>query len=175
MEQLHIATRNERENIDGGRVSADSRAWERMRGHDRHSDRHHDPRQSRQDMEREKEERFHNLIKGRVDKMIEKIESSSLNSEEISSMKQEIMDYYQLELKLIQSRAMISADFEKARLIKDKHERRAFLDKAREEREIRRIEDNRIRDIVIQKREYLQELVKQKTGGGDISISSSEL
>jgi hypothetical protein len=166
-------TRSERENGGLGSASSagDRRAYDRVRNRDHSYERNHDPRQSRHEMEKDKEERFHNLIKGRVDDMIQKIESSSLKSEEISSIRQEILDYYQLELKLIQSRAMISADFEKARTIKDKNERRAFLDKAKEEREIRRIEDNRIRDIVIQKREYLQELVKEKTSGS----GSSEL
>lgn len=106
---------------------------------------------SKADMEREKNEKFHNLIRGRVDDMNSKISRAPLSPEEASTLRSEVENYYRLELEVMESRAKTSQEFEKARDFHSKEERRAYLDKIKIGREARR-------DVDLKKREDAREI-----------------
>ena len=108
------------------------------------------------DIHREKEEKFLNHIESRLQRWRDTIDKSSkISKEEAAQIHRELDEYYQMELQLIDARAQIVRDFEN--LPKDKNERRRYLDEKRLAREARRVEDDKVREIVIEKRRLFEE------------------
>jgi len=121
-----------------------------------------DVTKDRRQRDYEKEERFKAILRRRVDDFLNHVETHGYTSEEKQQFKNEIDEYWSLELRLIESRLKLSEEFEVARGIDDKHKRREYLDKQKIIREKRREEDNQIREIVIAKRREIDEKLRER-------------
>ena len=114
------------------------------------------------EMVQEKEDRFREHIESRINKWRNQIDNESkLSSEEKIKFHAEIDEYHSYELQLINSRIEMSLDYEKVRDIKDADGRRQYLDTLKLKREDVRREDDRIREIVIEKRRTIGERVQE--------------
>lgn len=107
-------------------------------GIEHHRNRHSFNRQSKEEMEAEKHEKFHGLIKGRYEDMKTQINSLDFTADEKIELTREAEKFYRLELDVMDGRRSTSQDFEKARDIHDKEARRAHLDGVRNKRETER-------------------------------------
>ncbi len=117
---------------------------------------------SREEMDKEKHDRFHDLIRGRYDEMKSRVSSTNFEPEEKASLLADVEKFYRLEREVMDSRHESSRDFERARDIHDNEARKAHLERTRLKREssrdgemAKREEARAIRDKVMKRLEEM--------------------
>ena len=176
MELRSLERGHDREDIDSrikSRIDEKTRGYrERSHDADPRRDRHfdhrsrHQSRGSKEEMEQEKHEKFLNLIKGRYDEMTSRLNRLDFPEHERKKLIEDVAKYYRLELEVIDGRHSTSKEFEKARDMHNKEERRAHLESVRNRRENERDHHLSKRDEARAIRDRIMKITDEKMQGG---------
>ncbi len=117
---------------------------------------------SREEMDKEKHDRFHGLIRGRYDEMKSRVSSAAFEPSEKAALLADVEKFYRLEKEVMDSRHESSREFERARDIHDNEARKSHLERTRLKREssrdgemAKREEARAIRDRIMKRLEVI--------------------